>query len=203
MVTPPPHRGKDGEGTPKVPPPPMYLPPPPPGQEEGGGIPRYLSPPVQGTNPPPPPPPPRIGHHMEYFIRHGRYASCVHSGGLSCLIVYYNQFEAQLFRNWNRHEVFLEHTYVVLWRPQNLVSLWMVRNLREHQEKYMMSKIIGIYVVNQCSLLEVCVEPVWRHWERKHDFEVQQKQFLGSSYVLLPPAYVVRREFMFSQVSVC
>ena len=30
------------------------------------------------------PPPPRTGQHMEYLIRRGRYASCVHAGGLSC-----------------------------------------------------------------------------------------------------------------------
>ena len=37
---------------------------------------------------PPPPPvagvPPRTGQHMEYFTSGGRYASCVHAGGLSC-----------------------------------------------------------------------------------------------------------------------
>ena len=40
-------------------------------------------PPWQGTPPPAevPPPPPR------YFLRRGRYASCVHAGGLSCLFV--------------------------------------------------------------------------------------------------------------------
>ena len=31
-----------------------------------------------------PPPPPRLGQQMEYLIRGGRYASCVHAGGLSC-----------------------------------------------------------------------------------------------------------------------
>ena len=30
------------------------------------------------------PPPPRIGQQMEYLICRGRYASCVHAGGLSC-----------------------------------------------------------------------------------------------------------------------
>ena len=33
-----------------------------------------------------PPPPPRKGQHMEYSMRRGRYASCVHAGGLSCLL---------------------------------------------------------------------------------------------------------------------
>ena len=40
---------------------------------------------------PPPPPiqrwgPPKIGQQMEYVIRSGRYASCVHAGGLSCVM---------------------------------------------------------------------------------------------------------------------
>ena len=30
---------------------------------------------------------PRIGQQMEYLIRGGRYASCVHAGGLSCLFM--------------------------------------------------------------------------------------------------------------------
>ena len=29
---------------------------------------------------------PRIGQQMEYLMRRGRYASCVHAGGLSCFI---------------------------------------------------------------------------------------------------------------------
>ena len=61
----------------------------------GGGC---TPPPGQGTYPFPsqvrmggggtlgtyPPIPPRIWHHMEYLIRCGRYASCVHAGGLFC-----------------------------------------------------------------------------------------------------------------------
>ena len=31
-------------------------------------------------------PPPMIGKQREYLIRRGRYASCVHAGGLSCLM---------------------------------------------------------------------------------------------------------------------
>ena len=31
------------------------------------------------------PPPGGIGQQMEYLIRGGRYASCVHAGGFSCL----------------------------------------------------------------------------------------------------------------------
>ena len=38
--------------------------------------------------------PPRTVQHMEYLIRHGRYASCIHTGGLSCFLeisnVYYS-----------------------------------------------------------------------------------------------------------------
>ena len=55
--------------------------------------------PSQGWVPPPsrdgiPPiqrwgtPAPLIGQQMEYLIRGGRYASCVHAGGLSCFIIY-------------------------------------------------------------------------------------------------------------------
>ena len=56
-----------------LPPPPRTKEPtPPPARSRRGrrGTPRYL--------------PPRIGQHMEYLICRGRYASCVHAGGLSC-----------------------------------------------------------------------------------------------------------------------
>ena len=49
-----------------------------------------MGPPVQRWGTPPLardgalPPPPRIGQQMEYLICHGRYTSCVHTGGLSC-----------------------------------------------------------------------------------------------------------------------
>ena len=86
VPTPLPGPNGGGEGYPKVPTPtpcPRYLPPskvPTPSKVPmGRRYPRYL-PPVQGTYPPPP----RIGQHMEYLIRCGRYASCVHAGGLSC-----------------------------------------------------------------------------------------------------------------------
>ena len=32
--------------------------------------------------------PPGIGQLMEYLIRRGRYASCIHAGGLSCWRVF-------------------------------------------------------------------------------------------------------------------
>ena len=83
---------------------PRYLPPKlptSPGQVQMGG--RYLgvppspatkvpTPPARSGYLPPnprylPPPPPGIGQHMEYLIRRGRYASCVHAGGLSCFWV--------------------------------------------------------------------------------------------------------------------
>ena len=44
----------------------------------GGGTPRYL--------------PPGIGQQMEYLIRCGRYASCVHAGGLSCSELFWEHF---------------------------------------------------------------------------------------------------------------
>ena len=82
---PPPHPGQDGGGVT-----PRYLPPakvPTPSLiqvrmwgADKGGTPRYLPPPSsQGTYPHP-----GIGEHMEYLIRCGQYASCVHAGGLSC-----------------------------------------------------------------------------------------------------------------------
>ena len=55
-------------------------------------------PPIQGWGtplarsgrgfPPPNGVPPWIGQQMEYLIRRGRYASCVHAGGLSCFLNY-------------------------------------------------------------------------------------------------------------------
>ena len=93
----PPSRSGWGEGYPKVPTPPpvqgAYPPPASPGQEEGGGYPKVPVPlSLPSKVPPPPPPPvqdtysfpPGIGQHMEYFMRCGRYASCVHAGGLFC-----------------------------------------------------------------------------------------------------------------------
>ena len=44
--------------------------------------------PARGHLPGVPPPPPGTGQHMEYLISGGRYASCVHTGGLSCLFVF-------------------------------------------------------------------------------------------------------------------
>ena len=49
-----------------------------PGQDGGGPQPGGTRP---GYHPHPPP---RTGQHMEYLISGGRYASCVHAGGLSC-----------------------------------------------------------------------------------------------------------------------
>ena len=76
-----------GRGYPKVP-------TPQPGPDRRYCTPRYLTT-SQGTYPPPrprylpPPPPPR---DMEYLIRRGRYASCVHAGGLSCLVTCFWHF---------------------------------------------------------------------------------------------------------------
>ena len=43
----------------------------------GGGV----TPASVGTSPPPS----RTDQHSEHLLRDGRYASCVHAGGLSCL----------------------------------------------------------------------------------------------------------------------
>ena len=100
-----PHPGQEGEGYPKVPTAHRGQDSIPTGQDRAGGTPRYLSTRRQGTYPPSrsgrgkegvpkvptpyppakvPAPPPWVGQHMEYLIRCGRYASCVHAGGLSC-----------------------------------------------------------------------------------------------------------------------
>ena len=48
------------------------------GYPPGGGVP---GPPRGGT---------QLGQHSEYLLHSGRYASCVHAGGLSCLNYFYN-----------------------------------------------------------------------------------------------------------------
>ena len=83
-----PHPALDGGGVPQ------------PGPDEGGGTPARSR---QGEYPGIPPPLGQgwgtlgIGQQMEYLIHRGRYASCVHSGGLSCLIV----FSKVRCYNWN------------------------------------------------------------------------------------------------------
>ena len=65
-----------------------------PGQEwstpwAGMGYPNPLSPPAPG-----------IGQQMDYLIRCGRYASCVHAGGLSCcrfLMNFFYRFYISLY----------------------------------------------------------------------------------------------------------
>ena len=66
-----------------------------------GGVPGPAPPPPRGgtqTPTPPgrggtrtPPPPPgggtQLGQHREYLLHSGRYASCVHAGGLSCCLI--------------------------------------------------------------------------------------------------------------------
>ena len=84
---PPPQPGLMGEGVPQG----TY--PLPPTRSDRGGDPKVPTP-HQGTYPLarsdggrrvyPRYLPPRTGQHMEYLIRRGRYASCVHGGGLSC-----------------------------------------------------------------------------------------------------------------------
>ena len=63
---------------------------PQPGPDRGGGYPTRFrwGVPQPGVSPvqrwSTPPPPPRIRQQMEYLGCGGRYASCVHAGGLSC-----------------------------------------------------------------------------------------------------------------------
>ena len=106
---PPPGQVPTGEGGTQGTSPLAKVPNPPPARFQWGGAPRYL-PPCQGTYPPrpgpdggargtprylPPPtpakvpcPPTGIGQHMEYLIRRGRYASCVHAERLFSLILF-------------------------------------------------------------------------------------------------------------------
>ena len=65
---PPPPRGGTRV---RYPPPPGGVPGPPP-----PGVPGSGTPPGGGT---------RVGQQKEYSLHGGRYASCVHAGGLSCL----------------------------------------------------------------------------------------------------------------------
>ena len=52
----------------------------PAGEYPAGGVPSHGTPPARsgwgGT---------QLGQHKEYLLHGGRYASCVHAGGLSCL----------------------------------------------------------------------------------------------------------------------
>ena len=58
-----------------------------PARSDLGGYPSPQQgyPPSRGTPGSGTPPPPGAGQHMEYLISGGRYASCVHAGGLSCV----------------------------------------------------------------------------------------------------------------------
>ena len=67
------------------------VPPPPPGGG-GGGVPGSGTPPPPRGYPGQVPPPPggggtRVGQQKEYSLHGGRYASCVHAGGLSCFYI--------------------------------------------------------------------------------------------------------------------
>ena len=55
--------------------------------------PRWGVPPQPGMASPPARvlPPPGTGQQMQYLIRRGRYASCVHAGGLSCICIHLTQ----------------------------------------------------------------------------------------------------------------
>ena len=87
---------------------------PPPARWGGGeGLP-------QGTYPPAKVPiPPGIGQHMEYLIRHGQYASCVHAGGLSRLLL--------KILKWKFTSMYLQWyllTRRALWWKFDIVNFW-------------------------------------------------------------------------------
>ena len=71
----PPQPGRDGRTPARG-----CLPGVPPPNQVGTGVPQ------PGGCPPGVPPLPGTGLHMEYLISGGRYASCVHAGGLSCFL---------------------------------------------------------------------------------------------------------------------
>ena len=50
-----------------------------------GGIPTLIRRYLLWTGVTPPPPPKKTEKQSEYLLHGGRYASCVHAGGLSCL----------------------------------------------------------------------------------------------------------------------
>ena len=65
-----------------------------PGYPPRGGVP---GPPRGGTQVQVPPRGgTRVGQQKEYSLHGGRYASCVHAGGLSCLIYFYRDFFSTL-----------------------------------------------------------------------------------------------------------
>ena len=47
------------------------------------GVPDQVLPPGGGT---------QLGQHSEYLLHSGRYASCVHAGGLSCFILFSSRY---------------------------------------------------------------------------------------------------------------
>ena len=52
-------------------------------------------------------PPQEIEQHSEYLLRGGRYASCIHAGGLSCLWI----FLAVWVKTWKMYVIFSEASY--------------------------------------------------------------------------------------------
>ena len=85
-------------GYPSQVPPPGGYPDPPPGgylgQVSPRGVPKSGTPPQGGT---------RVGQQKEYSLHGGRYASCVHAGGLSCIL---NSFSSH---EWILSDVFVAH----------------------------------------------------------------------------------------------
>ena len=75
-----------GRGTPRYLPHQSRYPSSRPGQDGGRGYSKVPTPPPAKVPTLPSPP---LGQHMEYLIRCGRYASCVHAGGFSsCQCIY-------------------------------------------------------------------------------------------------------------------
>ena len=66
---------------------------------EGCGTPPFRT----GWGTPPPPPHQETEQHSDHLLRGGRYASCVHAGGLSCLSLFFFcfSFRKRSFRGWS------------------------------------------------------------------------------------------------------
>ena len=87
----PPRARSDG-GVPDLGTPPPGYPPPgyPLPENPPARVPPTRVPPQRGRGVP------RSGQHREYLLHGGRYASCVHAGGLSCLLKMFAQIRSSL-----------------------------------------------------------------------------------------------------------
>ena len=100
-----PARGLPWQGVPDLGTPPTRVPPGQvswegtwPGYPLPGYPPTRVAPPSQGSPPARGVPGggvPRSGQHREYLLHGGRYASCVHAGGLSCCVWFQNSSRKQ------------------------------------------------------------------------------------------------------------